>query len=387
MAISNIFGPPVIGENFFGRINELSQAHSILNSGHSIVLSAPRRIGKSSFAKRLVKEKREQGWKCVYIDLERTQSETQFLQTLITEFDKSGIWSKTVKATGEILSGILESIKSIGPVNVEFSKLIPSKDLYSSLANLIDHTQDTLIVIDELTLFLGVLEKTNGNIQDVAFFLNWFRSLRQITPSRIHWIFCGSVGLHNFTGTRNLTYTINDLAELKFDAMSGNEAFGLVRALADSEELNITDDMINSFLATLNWNIPYFIQILFNEIKTNTVKGQPVTEEIIQSSFHTLVHSDLMATWSQRLSEYNGHELAARYLLTLISSVPEGVSKQQLTASFMQTFSFDNIVAADKELSDTLNMLEHDGYIIRTNGRRVFRSPLLRDWWHYKFAE
>lgn len=387
MAISNIFGPPVIGENFFGRINELSQAHSILNSGHSIVLSAPRRIGKSSFAKRLVKEKREQGWKCVYIDLERTQSETQFLQTLITEFDKSGIWSKTVKATGEILSGILESIKSIGPVNVEFSKLIPSKDLYSSLANLIDHTQDTLIVIDELTLFLGVLEKTNGNIQDVAFFLNWFRSLRQITPSRIHWIFCGSVGLHNFTGTRNLTYTINDLAELKFDAMSGNEAFGLVRALADSEELNITDDMINSFLATLNWNIPYFIQILFNEIKTNTVKGQPVTEEIIQSSFHTLVHSDLMATWSQRLSEYNEHELAARYLLTLISSVPEGVSKQQLTTSFMQTFSFDNIVAADKELSDTLNMLEHDGYIIRTNGRRVFRSPLLRDWWHYKFAE
>lgn len=387
MAISNIFGPPVIGENFFGRINELSQAHSILNSGHSIVLSAPRRIGKSSFAKRLVKEKREQGWKCVYIDLERTQSETQFLQTLITEFDKSGIWSKTVKATGKILSGILESIKSIGQVNVEFSKLIPSKDLYSSLANLIDHTQDTLIVIDELTLFLGVLEKTNGNIQDVAFFLNWFRSLRQITPSRIHWIFCGSVGLHNFTGTRNLTYTINDLAELKFDAMSGNEAFGLVRALADSEELNITDDMINSFLATLNWNIPYFIQILFNEIKTNTVKGQPVTEEIIQSSFHTLVHSDLMATWSQRLSEYNGHELAARYLLTLISSVPEGVSKQQLTASFMQTFSFDNIVAADKELSDTLNMLEHDGYIIRTNGRRVFRSPLLRDWWHYKFAE
>lgn len=94
-----------------------------------------------------------------------------------------------------------------------------------------------------------------------------------------------------------------------------------------------------------------------------------------------------MATWSQRLSEYNGHELAARYLLTLISSVPEGVSKQQLTASFMQTFSFDNIVAADKELSDTLNMLEHDGYIIRTNGLRVFRSPLLRDWWHYKFAE
>ena len=387
MAISNIFGPPVIGENFFGRINELSKAHGLLNSGHSIVLSAPRRIGKSSFAKRLVKEKKEQGWKCVYIDLERTQSETQFLQNLISEFDKTGIWSKAAKTTGDVLSGILDSIKSIGPVSVEFSKLTSTKDLFSSLAALFDHTQDTLIVIDELTLFLGVLEKTNGNIQDVAFFLNWFRSLRQITPSRIRWVFCGSVGLHNFTGTRNLTYTINDLAELKFDAMSDSEAFGLVRALADSEGLNITDYMVDCFLSTLNWNIPYFIQILFNEIKTNIAKGQPVTEDIIQSSFNNLVHSDLMATWSQRLSEYNGHELGARYLLTLISSVQEGVSRQQLSASFMQTFNFDNVAAADKELSDTLNMLERDGYLIRTNGRRKFRSPLLRDWWHYNFAE
>ena len=387
MAISNIFGPPVIGDDFYGRIDELSQAHQKLDSGHSIVLSAPRRIGKSSFAKRLVKEKSEQGWKCVYIDLEKTQSESQFLHTLIAKFEQSGIWSKAAKTAGSFLSGVLESIKSIGPVNVELSNLIPSKDLYSSFSDLIDHTQDTLIVIDELTLFLSVLEKTKGSAQDVSFFLNWFRSLRQITPSRVRWIFCGSVGLHNFTGTRNLTYTINDLAELKFEAMSDQEAFGLVRALADSEGVNMSDDIVRSFLETLNWHIPYFIQILFNEIKTNTISDEPVTAEIIQSSFNSLVHSELMATWSERLSEYNGHELGARHLLNLISSAPQGISKEQLTTSFMQTFGFDNVVAADKELSDTLQMLERDGYLIRKDGRRIFRSPLLRDWWHYKFVE
>lgn len=387
MAISNIFGPPVIGDNFYGRADELSHAHQKLDSGHSIVLSAPRRIGKSSFAKRLVEDKSMQGWKCVYIDLEKTQSESQFLHTLIAEFEQSGIWSKTAKTAGNILSGVLESVKSIGPVNVELSNLIPSKDLYSSLSELIDHNQDTLIVIDELTLFLGVLEKTKGSAQDVSFFLNWFRSLRQITPSRVRWIFCGSVGLHNFTGSRNLTYTINDLAELNFDAMSNQEAFGLVRALADSEGVNMSDKMIHCFLETLNWHIPYFIQILFNEIKTNTNHGEPVTAETIQSAFHNLVHSELMTTWSERLSEYNGHELGARHLLNLISSSPDGISREQLTASFMQTFGFDNVAAADKELSDTLQMLERDGYLIRKDGRRVFRSPLLRDWWHYKFVE
>lgn len=387
MAISNIFGPPVIGDDFYGRIDELSHAHQKLNSGHSLVLSAPRRIGKSSFAKRLVKEKSEQGWKCVYIDLEKTQFESQFLQTLITKFEQSGVWSQIAKTGGSILSGVLESIKSIGPVNVELANLIPSKDLYSSLSELIDHSQDTLIVIDELTLFLGVLEKTKGSAQDVSFFLNWFRSLRQITPSRVRWIFCGSVGLHNFTGTRNLTYTINDLAELKFDAMSDQEAFGLVRALADSESVNMSDEMIHFFLETLNWHIPYFIQILFNEIKTSINPGEAVTAEIIQSAFNNLVHSELMATWSERLSEYNGHELGARHLLNLISSAPEGIYREQLTISFMETFGFDNVVAADKELSDTLHMLERDGYLVRKDGRRVFRSPLLRDWWHYNFVE
>ena len=55
MAISNKVGPPVTGEDFYGRIEELSRAHRYLDSNHSLVLSAPRRIGKSSFPKRLLK--------------------------------------------------------------------------------------------------------------------------------------------------------------------------------------------------------------------------------------------------------------------------------------------------------------------------------------------
>lgn len=58
MAISNRVGPPVTGDDFFGRVEELSRAHEYLDSNHSLVLSAPRRIGKSSFAKRLIADKK-----------------------------------------------------------------------------------------------------------------------------------------------------------------------------------------------------------------------------------------------------------------------------------------------------------------------------------------
>lgn len=61
MSIENRIGPPVEGKDFYGREKELGIANRLLDSGHSLLLSAPRRIGKSSFAKRLIEDKKAQG--------------------------------------------------------------------------------------------------------------------------------------------------------------------------------------------------------------------------------------------------------------------------------------------------------------------------------------
>lgn len=50
MCISNRIGPPVEGEDFYGREKEIRKAIKLLDSNHSLLLSAPRRIGKSSLA-------------------------------------------------------------------------------------------------------------------------------------------------------------------------------------------------------------------------------------------------------------------------------------------------------------------------------------------------
>lgn len=41
----------------------------------------------------------------------------------------------------------------------------------------------------------------------------------------------------------------------------------------------------------------------------------------------------------------------------------------------------------DYTLSKVLEMLENDGYIIKKNTTRAFRSPLLRDYWFSKFVQ
>ena len=108
MAISNRVGPPVTGDDFFGRVEELSRAHEYLDSNHSLVLSAPRRIGKSSFAKRLIADKKELGWNCAYIDLEGVRTKDEFLQILINQFDKSGLWTEAVNVAGSFVNRIFE---------------------------------------------------------------------------------------------------------------------------------------------------------------------------------------------------------------------------------------------------------------------------------------
>lgn len=387
MAISNKVGPPVTGEDFYGRTEELSRAHQYLDSNHSLVLSAPRRIGKSSFAKRLIEDMQSIGWNCVYIDLEGIQTRDEFLNILINKFDKSGIWTETVSLAGGILNRIFEGIKEIGPVKFDFSSPEKSENLYTSLSEVIDHAKDTLVVIDELTLFLSILDRNTDSHREAEFFLNWFRSLRQVSGSKIRWVFCGSVGLHNFTRMRNLSMTINDLVSFDFDALSEHEAKGLIEALAESENISMNDEIIAIFLEKLEWHIPYFIQLVFTNIKNYPEVRMGVTSQMIDNAIDRLTHTDELTTWSERLSEYNGQEDGARLILNRLSQSDKGLSRNQLLAIYTQYID-ETPMKAGNELSLILNMLEHDGYIIRTEGgTRRFRSPLLKKWWYYKFVE
>ena len=52
--MKNKAGPPVEGDDFFGREKELAYAWRKLQSGNSLLLAAPRRVGKTSFAKKLL---------------------------------------------------------------------------------------------------------------------------------------------------------------------------------------------------------------------------------------------------------------------------------------------------------------------------------------------
>ena len=387
MCISNRIGPPVEGEDFFGREKEIRQANKLLDSNHSLLLSVPRRIGKSSLAKRLIKEKELQGWKCVYIDLEETSSEEGFLRLVIDAFKENGIWKQLADGMSKGIMSVLERIDSIslGPVDFKACNKDEHEDLYKNLKDLIKHDEDTLIVIDELTLFLSIISKRANGYEKVAFILNWLRSLRQVSKTKVRWLFCGSVGLSNFTSSLNLGYTINDLREFQLDELTIEEAKGLLTGLCRSENMQMSADLIDYTLKKLHWNIPYFIQVLFSKLADDF--DQEITKESIDIAYDELCSENYLSTWSERLSEYGDYEVPARQILKALSTESEGLKRESMLNLLMTGKDVSHIETTDFLLSEVLKMLENDGYLIKKGLNRAFRSPLLRDYWYRNFVQ
>lgn len=387
MCISNKIGPPVEGDDFFGREKEIQKANKLLDSSHSLLLSAPRRIGKSSLAKRLIEEKKNQGWKCVYIDLEETTTEEGFLNLVIEAFCKNGIWKQVAEGMSKGLASVLESIEkiSLGPVQFDFGKKEEQEDLYKNLKELIRHDEDTFIVVDELTLFLTILSKGKDGVEKVAFILNWLRSLRQVSKTKVRWLFCGSVGLRNFTSAMNLGYTVNDLTEFSLDELSRDEAAGLLLELCKSENIEMSNELVEYTLNKLYWNIPYFIQIIFSNLAEDY--ADKITREDIDTAYRKLCSENYLSTWSERLVEYGEYELPARQILKLLAIRPEGMEREGMLNNLMTGQDASKIEAVDYTLSKVLAMLENDGYIMKKDALRMFRSPLLRDYWFDRFVQ
>ena len=388
MCISNKIGPPVEGEDFFGREKEIRKANKLLDSNHSLLLSAPRRIGKSSLAKRLIGEKQQQGWKCVYIDLEETTTEEGFLRLVIESFKKNGIWKQLTEGMSKGVATLLDRIEKVtigGVVDFDIGKREEQEDLYKNLKELIKHDEDTFIVVDELTLFLGILNKSENGAEKVAFILNWLRSLRQVSRTNVRWLFCGSVGLRNFTSAMNLGYTINDLMEFGLGELSREEAEGLLSGLCKSEDMIMSEELINYTLDKLHWNIPYFIQVIFSKLAEEY--EDDVTKESIDIAYNKLCSENYLSTWSERLSEYREFEVPARQILKSLSTQPAGMERDAMLNILMTGQDASKVEEIDYLLSKVLEMLENDGYILKMDSIRAFRSPLLRDYWFNKFVQ
>lgn len=384
-------GPPVEGEDFFGREKDLKFTWGELQNGNSLIISAPRRVGKTSLAKKLLGIAREQSWNTVELNLEEIRSEEDFIRHLINKLSETSFFKKTKRDFKEKLASIAEKIEpkiSAGDVEIALSWQNRRNEVYEDLEKALEYDQNTLIFIDELTVLLShhLKHDQEEGEEKVAFFLKWLRSVRQKSGSKIRWVFCSSVGIQNFMNLHNLSYTINDLANYELGPISEQEAEELLKLLFNSRQITASAELIEACMAKIDWYVPYFLQILVSGIdKLITVDGMEASAETLNKAYKSLTESQHFNTWDERLEEYGQLETMARKILGAISAKSGGLKRPKISALFLELQNKDD--HSERNISRVLSMLQTDGYLVTTAANNyLFRSPLIRDYWFNKFV-
>ena len=375
MAIKLKIGSPVVGEDFFGREEELRKAESLIRD-NNLMLAAPRRVGKTSFARRLIDMLSSKGWNTIFIDLEEITSIDHFFNAFYGELVKlpeTKVSEKVKAKMKKWLSGVELSTTGLpvkATVKMESSNNNDFKDLADILNTLDNHT---LVVFDELTVLLKLLSEKNDNEQSVRTFLNQFRAMRSATSEKCSWLICSSVGVRNFTTQHNLSDTINDVADFELGAFSNEEATKFVTILANSIGIEVNARIKRYILDKIGWNIPFFIQLLLSRLPAGET-----TKADVDEAYGHLLQTGSFDTWHERLNiEYGNNKDVAKLILKYLCVTIDGKTRDEIyNHIYAKIPSFENDV-----MGLLLRALMTDGYLVKGGEQYKFRSPLLRDYW------
>lgn len=388
--MDNITGPPVTGENFYGRQNELDYAWERIRTGNNLNLPAPRRVGKTSFALKLIDKAKSEGWSTVCINLEKVSTEHDFIELFIDQMKQLSWWQKA-KDKGNILVDLLKQFKpsvNIGGATLEIEWQSNKKNVYKQLADLLDHSEKTLIFFDEVTVLLNSI-LTNGpdGKKNVTDFLHWLRDARITASSKIRWVYCNSAGIENFTHRHGISDTINDIHDYKLQSYSKAESIEMLQILSKSKRLQIDDEVLQAIVDKLEYCLPFFLQIIFEKIHYLAfVEKMPINEAIVETAYLALIEEKHFNTWIERLKEqYGADEKYALPVLKHLCQAKKGVKRANLVNA-VKAINL-NADSADEIVSRLLYMLKNDGYIIDEKDLYHFRSPLLRDFWFNRFVK
>lgn len=405
--MENITGKAVTHKNYLKTRLYLVDELKDLAQRHSIVIEAPRRFGKTSVVKELIRQEREKSeenkeFNIIFLELEGEETINNFCFKLFKELLNLYCVRRHSEKIGQLLGDAWNTLASrvgkIGLPEFEIELREKTRELDFSqwkekisplITGLDSLNKNTLIVFDEFPDMLANF-KNKGVSQEefkrmVDLLTGWLRTLRQ-TPdsgSKYQFVFCGSINLRKTLEKIGISKRINDLESFIVPPITNHEAEVLIGALCEEYHMEVDPEGIGFLVEKITDGSPYYGQILIKALRDTrekTLKAdrvRSVYEGMLRSGNHDLNH------FHSRLEEYLTpleRETASKILLHLCR---ESCHEQQMYQSFfVEKCSFEIF-------QSVVDRLGYEGYLTRdftNNNNLKFVSPLLKDWWACKLG-
>jgi hypothetical protein len=376
-----IIGNTAIGEYYFRRPNIESDIWSEIDKGNHVLLAAPRRVGKTSVMEAMV-ENCPENTRCVFKNVQGIKSEAEyyerfyeFLLLCLSRFDKGKIWLEKFTKGINITEITLTGVKFGDKKEVNFEKAIES--LLNEVAQ---NEVRVVLLLDELPEVLNQLHKEQRSAE-ASNILNHLRSLRQNPDIRGHLalVLAGSVGIqHVVKLIEGRVADLNDFANVPFEPLNPAEAEQYITWATEGATIQYTPELRSHLLRYVQHHIPYFINLLLDEVNRAARKAQNPNIDTfhIDEAFQKVVKtSDHFKEWKNRLGEYFPLAQSDFMHKVLVSIAHEGqISVQKLYDLALQH-------QLENGYMELMRGLEHDGYVLEQAGNFSFVSPFLREFW------
>ena len=284
--------------NFVGRRAETDRALEMLKAGQNIVLSDPRRMGKTFWTVALANQMSQGSqFQPVRIDYQGVQTTQEFLLRSVEHLAKTRhlphrfvrylrTWFNNVEVT------VSQRPVTIKKVAEAIDPLVLLERLLQQLGQSVDKVKKpTLVIImDEVPdAVLSIAE--HGQVADGKNLLKRLRYLRGANPA-IRWIVAGSVGFHHVWNRCGAGGdVINDLNPLGFGPLDPTEAATLTRRLALGIARQIEDEAVTA-MVKVTGGMPWLIQKLSDALRygqNNVRLSQEITAQEVGERFSAFI--------------------------------------------------------------------------------------------------
>jgi hypothetical protein len=351
----------------------------------SVVLSAERRIGKTTIMLKMMGEAPKNKL-VIYRDLEAIRTPQEFVETVLRDVeDHLSLKQKTAVGTRRLLSGLagveIASVVKLPPAAAQQWKTVLAKIVEDLVGQ---QEREVIFFWDEVPLMLHNVKRTSGEPAAMEV-LDMLRSLRQTHPT-LRMIFTGSIGLHNVLGSlRKAGYAndpTNDMLTEEVPPLSHADAVDLAGRILAGERIQAKDaPVVAEEIARATDGFPFFIH---HVVDVMAGRGEEVTvktvEEIIEASL-----TDPQDRWHLR---YYRERLDIYYLP---EERPLALGMLDVLAFADGPLSFDDlfnllkahVATEDQEgARDVLTLLMRDHYVLQgADGAYRFRFSLIRRMW------
>ena len=391
----------VEGDRFYNREVELDMLRERVEHGTHTLLTAQRRMGKTSLVRELLRCLENAGeFATIFVDLEACHDPQDAVAEIgVQSKSVRGAWHRIGTRFANTLREVVDRVDtlSVAELHVKLRAGIDAGNWQQKgdeiLQALAENDLPVVLALDELPILVNRLLKgqdyriTSERRHAADALLAWLRRGGQAHRGRISIILSGSVGLEPILRQAGLSAHANIFAPLDLKPWDDETASRCLEALANNYSLDLRPEVRRYMCRRLRCNIPHHVQQFFDCLHERLRRAGRC--EASREDAERAYADEMLGPRGQidldhyesRLKMVLGTQLYRVALEVLTEAAVEGGTLSGTAVDrYRERFpARDDADSAPVE--SVLGVLEHDGYLVRQDRDYSFVSGLLEDWW------